>query len=260
MRIDASENSAYITGGTHGIGWEIAKKLALSGCRVAVSSSNKRRVEEAQHALDGISEDNLCLVGDVLNDADLNSVASQIVEEWGGIDILVNNVGGGGRWGNECILKTDAEVWSQVYNKNLNSALFYTKFFLPYMMKNKWGRVITITSIFGTQIGSRPWFNIAKAAQTVLMKNLSCNKEYSSSNITFNSVAPGPIYIEGTGWHKIKEEDPERFESYVRNNIPRGKMGTAQEVANVVLFLCSEYSALVNGASISCDGGQGVCL
>jgi 3-oxoacyl-[acyl-carrier protein] reductase len=111
--------------------------------------------------------------------------------------------------------------------------------------------------MYGNQIGGRPWFNIAKTAQTVLMKNLSKNKLYSSSNITFNCVAPGAIDIPDTGWDTMKVKNPEMYKNYIDQNIPRGKLGTPQEVANVVLFLCSEFSGLVNGACISCDGGQG---
>ena len=92
------------------------------------------------------------------------------------------------------------------------------------------------------------------------MKNLSKNHTYSSRGVTFNSVAPGPIYIENTGWAKLKQEDPEAFHNYVKENIPRGKMGTPNEVADIVAFLCSDKSKLINGTVISCDGGQGISI
>ena len=127
-------------------------------------------------------------------------------------------------------------------------------------MDKNWGRVVCITSWYGKQVGGRPWFNLAKSSQNVLMKNLSQNKLYSKHNITFNGVAPGPTYIENTGWGTMKAEDPTKFKKYIAENIPRGKMATPEEIANVVLFLCSDQSSVVNGAIIPCDGGQGSCL
>jgi 3-oxoacyl-[acyl-carrier protein] reductase len=143
-----------------------------------------------------------------------------------------------------------------VYDKNLTSAMKYSRMFLPYMLEKKWGRVVTITSIYGKQSGGRPWFNVAKAAQTTLMKNLSTNPTYASANITFNTVAPGGIWIPNTGWETMQQEDPEGFESFIKSNFPRGSMGTPEEVANLVTFLCSEKASLINGAAISADGGE----
>jgi len=251
---------ALVTGGTHGIGKEIAISLAKLGCNVAVFSRDSHKVENMNDILSKICKKSISISADALDKSDLTKVAKKIEEEWGGIDILVNNVGGGGRWGAECILDTDNDVWEEVFNKNVSSSVFFTKFFLPFMMKNMWGRVICISSIYGKEIGGRPWFNIAKSSQNVLMKNLALNKKYSSCSITFNSVAPGPIYIENTGWATLKKEKPEEFEKYVSNNIPMGSMGTPEDVANIVTFLCTDYSKLINGAVISCDGGQGVCI
>ena len=252
--------TALVTGGTHGIGKSIAISLARAGCNVAVFSRDREKVELMNSILSKLCDKHICLIADTLNDEDCLRIISSITSSWGGVDILINNVGGGGRWGNECILETEGSVWKEVLDKNLFSSIKYTKSFLPHMIEKKWGRVICITSIYGKQIGGRPWFNLAKSSQNVLMKNLSQNKSYSGCNITFNSVAPGPIYIKNTGWADLERESPNVFQRYIEDNIPRGKMGTPEEVADVVLFLCSNGSALINGATIACDGGQGVCL
>ena len=126
------------------------------------------------------------------------------------------------------------------------------------MLKNKWGRVVAITSIYGKQAGGRPWFNVAKSAQTTLMKNLAIKKEYASAGITFNSVAPGGIWIPNTGWEQQQKENPKEFEKFISNKFPRGSMGTPEEVANLVVFLSSPLASLINGASISADGGESV--
>jgi 3-oxoacyl-[acyl-carrier protein] reductase len=157
-------------------------------------------------------------------------------------DILVNNVGGGGRWGNEIAEETKPEVWDEVYRKNAGIATELTMRCIPYMRERKWGRVVTITSIFGGKDGNgRPWFVMAKAAQTALMKSLATQSYLARDGITFNSVAPGEIDV---------GKPPSGAE------LPLGRMGTPEEVANVVAFLCSEGASLVNGANIVVDGGQ----
>lgn len=256
MNLGLKGKKALVSGGTHGIGRAISLVLAREGCDVAIFSRTKERVDETKELLERFDINNICLVADVLDDTSFSRVENDIKSKWGGVDIVINNIGGGGRWGNPDLLETDNIVWKEVYDKNLTSAMKYTKMFLPYMIEKKWGRVVTITSIYGKQSGGRPWFNIAKCAQTALMKNLSKNQKYASANITFNSVAPGAIFIKNTGWEKILIETPDKFQEYVNNKLPRCRMGTAEEVASVVAFLCSENASLVNGASIAVDGGE----
>jgi 3-oxoacyl-[acyl-carrier protein] reductase len=128
------------------------------------------------------------------------------------------------------------------------------------MIKQNWGRVITITSTLGKEAGGRPWFNIAKVAETALMKNLSMNKDFVRKNITFNSVAPGCIMISDTGWDIERKENLELFTKMVDEKFPLGRLGEPEEVANVVTFLCSDKASLVNGASILVDGGESRCV
>ena len=111
------------------------------------------------------------------------------------------------------------------------------------MKQKQWGRVITVTSVFGMMGGGRPWFNVAKAAQTTLMKNFALNKSFTQNGITFNSVAPGSIMIENTGWEKELNDDPEKFQTFVKNSFPLGRLGTPEEVADLVVF--SHLFALV---------------
>jgi 3-oxoacyl-[acyl-carrier protein] reductase len=124
------------------------------------------------------------------------------------------------------------------------------------MRRQRWGRVVTITSVLGIEAGGKPWFNVAKAAQTTLMKNLSRNKALVRSGITFNSVAPGAIMIPDTGWEKELQRDPAEFEKLLDQSFPLGRLGTPEEVADVVAFICSDRARLVNGAAIVVDGGE----
>lgn len=169
---------------------------------------------------------------------------------------MFHNVGGGGRWGKPVVEETPEQVWLEVYSKNALAAVLFTMQAIPFMRKQKWGRVVTITSSYGREGGGRPWFNMAKTAQTALMKNLALNYALAREGITFNSVAPGAIMIPDTGWEKEQKENPEEFKKMVDEKYPLGRLGTPEEVASVVVFVCSEKASLVNGASIPVDGGE----
>ena len=254
MDLNLTGKKVLVTGGTHGIGLSISTQLAKEGCDVAVFSRTQKRVNQTKKILDNLGCNNICIVSDVLDKDSYDYVEREIKSNWGGVDILINNVGGGGRWGNNNILDTGESTWSDVYDKNLTSSMRYTKMFLPYMMKKKWGRVITITSTHGKEVGGKPWFNVAKTSQTTLMKNLAVNKDYASRGITFNSVAPGAIMIPDTGWETMKQHNKKEFDEF-QSSLPRGRLGTPQEVANLVTFLSSEKASLISGASLLIDGG-----
>jgi 3-oxoacyl-[acyl-carrier protein] reductase len=124
------------------------------------------------------------------------------------------------------------------------------------MRAQRWGRVVTITSCFGREGGGRPWFNVAKTAQTALMKSLALRRDLVRDGVTFNSVAPGAIMIPDTGWEAEREKDPAAFAAMVDREFPLGRLGTPDEVAHVVAMVCSAHAGLLNGASIAVDGGE----
>ena len=247
---------ALITGGTHGIGLAICKQLANYGCKIAFLSRSSDKLKSTSEFLDKMKVDYLSFQADVLCEKDCTEVMDKIEEKWGRLDILINNVGGGGRWGQDNVEETDPEVWKEVHQKNTGASILFTMKTIPLMRKNKWGRVITITSIYGKEGGGRPWFNMAKSAQVSLMKSLSLKNYLVRDGLTFNSVAPGGIYIEGTGSEDHKLSDPDGFHKMIDKEYPMGRMGSPDEVANVVSFLCSDFSSLINGAQIPVDGGQ----
>jgi len=127
------------------------------------------------------------------------------------------------------------------------------------MVKKNWGRVVTVTSIYGNYIGGRPWFNISKVAQNILMKNLAKQKEFTRKGITFNSVAPGAVMIPDTGWAELKEINKAEYDEFIET-LPLGRMGSPEEIANLIIFLTSEKASLINGASIVVDGGESAFL
>lgn len=260
MELNLKGKIALITGGTHGIGRAIAIALADEGCKVAVCSRNQTRIDETISILKEKNVDCLGIQADVMNKSDIEKVMGEIINRFGTIHILVNNVGGGGRWGSDIVEETNEEVYLEVYEKNALAMIRFTTLAIPYMRKQKWGRVVTITSIYGKEAGGRPWFAMAKTVETAFMKALSIKHYLAKDNITFNSVAPGAIMIPNTGWEAITEEKLKENTLFLENNVPVERFGKSEEVADLVTFLCSENAAFINGNSISIDGGQGHSL
>lgn len=251
-----SEKHALVTGGSHGIGQAIAISLARQNTNVAICARDIHKINEVVNILKKTGVKVLGIQADVLKKKDIEKVEKKIIKEWGTIDIIINNVGGGGRWGKETYEDTPFNVWEEVYQKNTNSAIHFTMWAIPYMREKKWGRVITISSIYGKEGGGRPWFNMAKAAQISLMKTLAMTSYLARDGITFNSVAPGAIMIPNTGWEEELKKDQKKFKKKLKENYPLGRLGTPQEIANIVTFLCSNEASFINGACITADGGE----
>lgn len=253
MNLYLEGKQAVVTGGSHGIGEAVARKLALEGCRkIFIIARSKERLDRVQQS---IGSTQCSTIKANLED---KFQRKQLLYQLRDIDILINNVGGGGRWGHEDPLKTPFETWEEVWDKNVGVAIDFMLSLVPGMIERRWGRVVSITSIHGTQIGGRPWFNAAKTAQSVIMSNMAQNKQYARNGVTFNSVAPGPLMIEDTGWDTLRRDNPAEFRKIV-DATPMGRLGTAEDVANVVAFLCSDLAKHINGASIAVDGGESTC-
>ena len=230
MELGLKDKFAIVTGNSRGIGKAITLALRKEGVKVPDISRTTGY------------------------DLMTNEGISRLVNDYPECDILCNSVGGGGRWGSEIPEETEEKIWEDVYKKNAVIAMHLTMKFLPYMLKQELGRIITISSMYGYEGGGRPWFNMAKSAEISLMKCLSLMPRYATKNITFNSVCPGFIMIPDTGWERIKNEHPEEYEQAI-NPIPTKRFGTPEEVANLVVFLCSQKASYINGVAIPVDGG-----
>jgi len=232
MDLNLKGKYALVTGGSHGIGRAIVLELASEGCNVAICARNKERVDTVVGEIKNKGVAGMGIVGDATKKSDLEKIANTIIDSWHTLHILVNNIGGGGSWGTENY--EEFNEWEEVYEKNAGVARKLTMQFLPYMKKQKWGRVITISSIYGKEAGGRPWFNMAKAAEISLMKNLA--GKYSG--VTFNTICPGHIDVE-----KPFPDAP-------------SIVGKPEDIAGIVTFLCSDKSKHINGACVVVDGGE----
>lgn len=256
MELGLEDRHALVTGGTHGIGLAIALSLADQGCDVAVCSRTKERITSAERKIKAKGVRCLGGIVDVLNYDDITKFCRYVICEWKTVHILINNVGGGGRCGKESVVDTPDNTWSEVYDKNAGAAIRFSRLIIPFMQAEKWGRVVTVASIVSREAEGRPWYIVAKGAEVSLMKSLAVRKELVRDGITFNTVSPGAIMIPNTGWEEEKEKDPQTFQEMLNTQFPLGRMGTPEEVANAVVFLCSDQASLINGANIVVDGGQ----
>jgi 3-oxoacyl-[acyl-carrier protein] reductase len=257
MQLDLAGRIALVTGASHGIGLATAEALAREGCHVAICARGAARLAAAEAQLAAHGVQTLALAADVQVAGDIAAVMDAVERRWGGrLDILVNNVGGGGRWGTPIVEETDLAVWTEVYQKNAMAAVLFTRRAIPLMRGRRWGRVVAVTSRHGREGGGRPWFTMAKSAEAALMKSLSLTPYLVRDGITFNSVAPGGIAIPGTGFEAEERRDPAGFRAEIDRDYPLGRLGTPEEVADLIVFLCSARASLINGAQISADGGQ----
>jgi len=227
-----------VTGGTHGIGAAMAWRFAQDGLKV---------ITVARHGA------KIC--ADLEREESVDALIAILRSER--VSVVVHNVGGGGRWGTD--VPHDAEndrVWDEVYWKNFVAARKITDALLPGMIEAEFGRVIFVSSICGFEGGhNRPWFTVAKAAQIAYVSEMARNPIYARNGITFNAVAPGPVWIEGTGWARMASERPEEFDQYVEK-LPMGRLGRAEEVADLVRFLASPGAGWISGVTIPIDGGE----
>ena len=256
MDLKLDGKCALVTGGSRGIGLAVARALVDEGCSVAICARTDDTIAQAVSDLERRGVPAIGVQADVLVTADIERVVKTVIDSWGTIHILVNNVGGGGRWGSSNVEETSEDVWTDVYNKNAMAAVRFTRLVIPHMRRQKWGRVVTIASRHGKEGGGRPWFNMAKSAEISMMKTLAMTPYLARDGITFNTVAPGAIMIPNTGWETEALADPGAFEKKLDAEFPLGRLGTPEEVAVVVAFVCSEKASLLNGACLLVDGGE----
>jgi len=244
---------AVVTGGSRGIGKGIALGLAKEGCRLAICARNENELTNVVEEIKQSGVEVLGFAGDITKAEDVDRFSKAVLDNFGQVDILVNNVGGNKR---NLFENTSLQDWQEIMNLNLLSHVKVTHSFLPEMKKQGSGAIIFISSIFGRESGGPTLsiYNSSKAALISLAKVMS--SELASEGIRVNSVAPGSIRFPGGSWDKRCIADPEGMAEFVKKELPIGRFGTVDEIANVVCFLASERASLVTGACINADGGQ----
>jgi NAD(P)-dependent dehydrogenase (short-subunit alcohol dehydrogenase family) len=257
MNINFRKKNVFISGATHGIGLACLLAFAKLGANVFTFSRDRKKILDTKKKLKFLKSRFVIEEGDILDEDFIHDFSKSVLKKYNRIDVLVHNVGGGGRWGHDNFLDTELNVWEDVYYKNNKGLIIFSKYFIPAMIKNNWGRIIAIGSICGVEARKedRSWFNAAKSAQHAIIKSFSKKHIFTKKNITFNSISPGPIFIKNTGWDEKKIKNPKKFKSMINNLVPTKHLGIPQDVSNLCMFLCSDYAKYINGANIIIDGG-----
>ncbi len=236
---------AIVTGSSRGIGYAIAKQMGLQGARIIVNSRNEVQIRKAAEELrkEGIEARGVSC--DVHIPEQANLLVEAALEEWGTINILVNNAGINR---DKLLLRMTEEDWDQVIDVNLKGNFNCTKAVARSMMKNRWGRIINVSSVIGI-MGNPGQANYAAAKAGIVGFTKTVAKELGSKNITANVIAPGFIKTEMTKNLKdnVKEE--------LMNRIPLGRFGESQDVANLAAFIASEEASYITGQVFVVDGG-----
>ncbi len=238
---------ALITGGTRGIGKQIAFTLAKEGYHIALNY--RKENEELESTIKEIKEnkvDCLAVKGDVSSFEDCEEFVKQVIEKFGKIDVLVNNAG---ITKDMLLMRMKKEDFEQVIDVNLIGTFNVTKNVITHMLKVRSGRIINISSVVGLS-GNAGQTNYAASKAGIIGFTKSLAKEVASRGILVNAVAPG--FIETSMTEVLKEEVKEE----IAKSIPLKRMGTSQDVANVVKFLASEDSSYVTGQVLQVDGGM----
>lgn len=251
MDLGLKDKAALITGGSRGIGRAIALGLAAEGCRVAICARTPDRLEQTRQEVAAAGADCLAIAADMTQPADIDRAVAETIRRFGTLHILINNVGGSR---GSTVEQTTDEDWYYSIDLNLMAAIRASRAALPEMRRNNWGRILIISSIFGREAGGTAPYNAVKAAEISLAKSLA--REEAKNGIRANSVAPGSILFPGGSWQRRMDANPEAIQKFVEQDMPLGRFGRPEEVADVVVFLASERAGLVNGASITVDGSQ----
>ena len=241
------EKCALITGATRGIGKQIAITLAKQGYNIALNyRKENEELENTKKEIEKIGVQILAVKGDVANFEDCENFVKQVIERFGQIDVLVNNAG---ITKDMLLMRMKKEDFEQVIDTNLVGTFNVTKNVVPYMMKARSGRIINISSVVGIS-GNAGQTNYSASKAGIIGFTKSLAKEIASRNILVNAVAPG--FIETNMTDVLKDD----VKQEIAKNIPLKRMGTTQDVANVVKFLASDDSSYITGQVINVDGGM----
>ena len=235
--------NALITGASGAIGGSIAKKLSILGANIIFTGTNKKKIDDLKKKL---GPNSLGLTADLSKDEEIDNLCNEAIKRFKSIDILVNNAGINR---DALSIRMKKEQWNEVININLSANFKLSQLVIKSMIKQKWGRIIGISSIIGLggNIGQAN-YAASKAGMIALHKSLAL--EFASRGITVNCIAPG--FIESPMTEALSDEQKEAM----LKKIPVGSIGKPEDIANCVAFLTDEKASFITGSTININGGM----
>ncbi len=252
MDMRLKDKVVLVTGSSRGIGLAAARGFAAEGCRVMLSARSSDALTAAEAALRAGGAAVASVAGDVTKPDGAAAVIAATVAAFGGIDILVNNVGGGG--GGPRVEGSTDDDWHNILDVNLVQTVRMMRLAVPHMTGRAGAAVINVASISGwvPQLAMSGQYGAAKAA--LIFDTERWALEFVPHGIRVNTVSPGSILVPGNGWDRYRTGNPDKYEDYVRQGFPMGRLGTAEEVADVIVFAASPRAHWINGRNIPVDG------
>jgi 3-oxoacyl-[acyl-carrier protein] reductase len=236
---------ALVTGASQGIGHACALALAREGATVAVAARNRQKLDELVAQITAVGGKASAFVVDVADEEQVKSGIKSVLGQFGKVDILVNNAG---ITRDQLVMRMKRSDWDAVLNTNLTSAYLCIQQVIGSMLKQRWGRIINVTSVFG-QMGQAGQANYAASKAGLIGLTMAMAREVASRNITCNAVAPG--FIETSMTAALSDE----FKENAVKTIPLGRVGSPEDVASAVRFLASDDATYITGHVLNVNGG-----
>ena len=253
MNLDLEDRRVLVTGSTRGLGLGIARSFLLEGAKVAISGRRSEAVKSAICYLSACCKEAKTLecAFDLTDSNAINSCLKRVSDEWGGLDILILNLGSG----NSVSGLPGVGEWYRMLNLNLVAAMETLRLAVRFLALGKEPTVVFVGSIAGLEcIGAPISYGSAKAALLHAMK--ASSRYLAASGIRVNMVAPGNVLFEGGTWDRKMIEHPLATQEMLNRQVPLKRFGTIDEIADCVLFLASNRASFVTGACLTIDGGQ----
>jgi 3-oxoacyl-[acyl-carrier protein] reductase len=248
---------ALVTGGTRGLGRAMAEALAAEGMSVGICARDAEQVKSAAVVLSQLSSKHGGggAIGHAADATDANAMqqfVDELIERFGGVDVLVNNAGAAHPG---ALAELPETAWQEQFDLNLFAPVRLARLVAPSMEKRGGGSIINIGSIYGREAGGPLTYNASKAALHSFTKMLA--REFAPKAIRVNTIAPGSILVPGGNWEKRFQESPAFEKDFITHEMPAGRLGRPDEVGYAVVMLASPRASWITGASIPVDGAQG---
>lgn len=251
MDLGLKDKVAIVTGSSRGIGRSIALALADEGCNLVICARGEKALQETAKDIRVKGVEVVAVAADLTEKEGAEKIVDKAIASFQGINVLVNNIGGS-QW--KSFVEHGDDDWQAIIDINLFTSIRMTRRIVPVMEEQGNGSIILISSIWGRELGGPSSYNATKAALIGLSKNLAL--ELAPKGIRVNTVAPGSILFPGGGWDMRQKDDPEGIAAFVKQQLPLGRFGRPEEVADMVVFLSSERASLITGTCINVDGCQ----